>query len=137
MTLTEFLEQEISKDEEVARTAAGWDRSGRERVPGVWIRSGVNSVESVRGLVVYGDGPAPNDAEAEHVARFDPARVLAECQVKRAIVEDAQRSQASLESQRLPATDAVNGHVIAQRRVVRWLALPYADHPDYQQEWRP
>jgi hypothetical protein len=21
--------------------------------------------------------------------------------------------------------------------VVQWLALPYADHPDYREEWRP
>jgi hypothetical protein len=121
MTLTEFLEQEISKDEEVARTAAGWDRTGRERVPGVWVRSGVNSVESVRGLVVYGDGPAPDDAEVEHIARHDPARVLAECEAKRRIVASA-------------GTMERYGD---EMEILALVALPYASRPGYRNEWRP
>jgi hypothetical protein len=44
-----------------------------------------------------------------------PARVLAECEAKRRIVEQ------------------VNG----MEYVLRLLALPYADHEDYRPEWRP
>ena len=121
ITLASFLSQEITKDEEVARAAAGWDRSGRERVPGVWTRSGMNSVESVRGSVVYGDGPAPDDAEAEHIALNDPARVLAECAAKRAIL----------------AMHPMCGSVAGEScRELRILAAVYADRPDYNEEWR-
>lgn len=67
----------------------------------------------------------------------DATRVLAECEAKRRIIEEAQIAQRSLERRLHPATDAINGHVIALRRVVRLLALPYADRPGYREEWRP
>ena len=51
------------------------------------------------------------------LARHDPARVLAECEAKRQIVQNAQD----------PGDDLF----------VAILALPYADHPDYREEWRP
>lgn len=55
-----------------------------------------------------------------HVARWDPARVLAECEAKRRIVE-------------------LNVYAYDDppyRYCLRLLALPYADHPDYQESWR-
>ena len=52
-----------------------------------------------------------------------PERVLAECEAKRRIV--------TTQLQPYPA-----GHAPATL-VLRLLALPYADHPDYRQEWRP
>jgi hypothetical protein len=60
---------------------------------------------------------------AAHVARHDPARVLAECEAKRRIVDSE-------------GSPYVEGHVPATR-TLRFLALPYADHPDYRQEWKP
>jgi hypothetical protein len=51
---------------------------------------------------------------------WDPARVLAECAAKRRIVSFA----ADLTEE---GTDDL----------LRLLALPYADHPGYRQEWRP
>jgi len=56
-------------------------------------------------------------------AIYDPARVLAECEAKRKIVEQVRDPAWSSYAVR----DLVLGN----------LALPYADHPDYREEWRP
>jgi hypothetical protein len=67
----------------------------------------------------------------QHYSRYDPARVIAECEAKRRIVERHANSGAS-------------GCYIcaeAEREQVecveqRILAAVYADHPDYREEWR-
>ena len=56
------------------------------------------------------------------MARFDPARVLREVEAKRRIVGWA-------DSPALP--DAEYFYVLTA------LALPYADHGDHREEWRP
>lgn len=50
-----------------------------------------------------------------HTDRHDPHRVLAECEAKRRIVNI------------VPDLQGVLGA----------LALPYANHPDFREEWRP
>jgi hypothetical protein len=63
---------------------------------------------------------------AQHIARHDPARVLADCDAKRRIVK-------------LHAV-TTSGDCVAcdqQYDVLRLLASPYADHPDYRSEWAP
>lgn len=63
-----------------------------------------------------------------------PARVLAECEAKRRIVERFAR----LEGRAAKFPNLVNGGEVAVMRLtVTDLALPYADHPDYRDEWRP
>lgn len=59
-----------------------------------------------------------------------PERVLAECEAKRRIVE-AHRAWDENEWQSPPYFSAPMDEVLAL------LALPYADHPDYREEWRP
>lgn len=68
----------------------------------------------------------------------DPARVLAECDARRRIVALAswEGSKDSLRDRLFgPAADEAFRQGIAA--AMRALALPYADHPDYRQEWRP
>ncbi len=62
-----------------------------------------------------------------------PDRILAECDAKRRIVRDYEI-----------ARDAEYGDIAAAiadertyGRFLRLFALPYADHPDYREEWRP
>jgi hypothetical protein len=73
----------------------------------------------------------------EHIARHDPARVLADVAAKRQIIEFwslAYRNPmdaamfAGLDWDRVRS----NG-----QWTLRLLALPDADHPDYREEWRP
>jgi hypothetical protein len=62
---------------------------------------------------------------AEHIVRHDPARVLAEVDAKRQIIDWV------LEWPMRPhPPSSVDG-------VLERLALPYADHPDYKDAWRP
>ena len=65
----------------------------------------------------------------------DPARVLAECEAKRRIITEAvpgiESLQRSADGEWGPAGED------EPERLLRLLALPYADHPDYNQAWRP
>jgi hypothetical protein len=51
--------------------------------------------------------------------------VLAECEAKRRIVEEYRRDVSGT-----PSVDAY-------RHAMVIVAAPYADHPDYREEWRP
>lgn len=62
--------------------------------------------------------------ENRHIVRWDPARVLAECRAKRAMVEF------------LDPTDAPDGEgKFVAEQALRLVALPYADHPEYDESW--
>jgi hypothetical protein len=73
----------------------------------------------------------------------DGARVLAECEAKRRILELAQldgltmyeRVQAEVDP--VDAEDFAGGAEWALIHTLRALALPYAHHPHYREEWRP
>ena len=99
MTITEFLLARIAEDEAAAE-AKDADRES-------WGNP-------------YAEGPT-----IEFEMRFDPARVLAECEAKRRIVEF---------------------HLIKHERegyagfacfTLKALAAVWVDHPDYREEWRP
>jgi hypothetical protein len=62
--------------------------------------------------------------DAMHIARWDPARVLAEVEAKRRMLDEL----AALDG------DPVNG--LAITRMVHLLTLPYAEHPDHRTEWQ-
>jgi len=104
MTLTEFLLARIAEDEQRAHYALTYGDSGALEYGGQW----------------YG--------AIKHAERWEPARVLAECDVKTEIVglyEDSQAADMSADSWAL------------MKMVLGALAVPYADHPDYLQEWKP
>jgi hypothetical protein len=65
-------------------------------------------------LALYGPG------SSLYVARHDPARVLAECAAKRRIIAAHEAADFALNDD-----------------VIRLLALPYAEHPDFDEAWRP
>ncbi|MFF4433630.1 DUF6221 family protein, partial [Streptomyces sp. NPDC001513] len=66
---------------------------------------------------------------ADHIARFDPARVMTEVDAKRAIVDAYDGSPGSDDA---TATSHEGLHT-----AVLLLASVYADHADYREEWRP
>jgi hypothetical protein len=63
---------------------------------------------------------------------FDTARVLAECEAKRRIVE-----RHNLIAAGQGETIELAFHEQGLFEALHFLALPYADHPDYREEWRP
>jgi hypothetical protein len=71
----------------------------------------------------------PGDHRVLHMFLWSPARVLADCEARRRIVEDYLAQLNSHQS----GWDARTPRDLA----VRALALPYAGHPDHRAEWRP
>jgi len=124
LTLTEFLLARIAEDEEDARAADGTR----------WLHSDkVVTFEAFGPDGDYVDASSPISVDTRdngwHIVRWSPARVLAECKAKRRLLERASpeaRTTAQLVAVAALADDAL-----------RLLALPYADHPDYREEWRP
>ena len=116
--LDEFLLARIAEDKRIAaQAAATWPPA----------ESGVGAAHGV----------------TEHVARHDPQAVLADCAARwrlvlacrelRPEVAFVGRRQTGLADFPVPPVDA---HQLAALTLAL-LALPYADHPDYRQEWRP
>lgn len=117
--LTDFLLARIAEDEAVARfCCAGF--GARWRVT----ENGQTMVEDETGSeVIHYDG-ARNLSDVDHIARHDPARVLAECAAKRQVVQDARD---------MTADSGMYGH---GWRLLEFLAMPYASHPEYQKRWK-
>jgi hypothetical protein len=65
---------------------------------------------------------------------FDPARVLAECEAKRRIVDYREQVASESAATGVPIFEA---QLSAYDAALRALAVPYAEHPDYRDEWRP
>lgn len=63
----------------------------------------------------------------QHYPRHNPQRVLDDCEVKRRIVWTQPLEVLSANPQAWRLRD----------QILRLLALPYADHPDYRKEWEP
>ena len=120
--LVGFLRAQLDEDERVAREAGS--RSLTWPVGGTWYLEGVEHN-------VVGDEEAfCHPHNVEHIARQDPARVLADVDAKRRILDEHE-----------PGSDPCDAHDASLRTIecdtIRLLALPYADHPDYREEWRP
>lgn len=142
MTLSEFLLARIAEDEAVARAAT----------EGPWECANVHQSYRVQTVKRCGASPEPlaitmdseglsdsiDATDGEHVARWNPARVLAECEAKRRIVMLHHCAPAVGEPWDPVCT--VEGYGVTTPNdcdTLRALALPYADHPDYRDEWRP
>lgn len=117
VSLPEFLRDRYDEDEKDANQLAvdldRWDREGA-----------ANGPDGTQGSIV---------ASTLRGGAFDPARVLADIEAKRLIVEACTTPLPQLgippeQWDRVP-TDRDD--------VLRLLALPYAEHPDWREEWRP
>ncbi|MEV8029235.1 DUF6221 family protein [Cellulosimicrobium funkei] len=117
MTLTEFLLARIAEDERLVTEYPGLTPD----FPPKWALGLYYEDEIAMTLTVSAD------------------RVLAECEAKRRIVEEAAAHQAAeadaiaspVASASWYARSATLGYIL------RLLALPYSDHPDYDETWRP
>jgi hypothetical protein len=78
------------------------------------------------------DGPSVFTHVQGTVVGMTPKRFLAECEAKRRIVEDF--TDLRDESPRFGMTPS---YLAAMEGCLRHLAAVYADHPDYDDEWKP
>lgn len=137
--LVKFLWARVDEDEQVARATAPPPATSADLA---W-KAG-DKFPADNGWCVY----APNkgivddldEADAHHIARHDPARVLREVEAQRRIIDEHKPYA-------LDAHDrhgAMVGCAVCEHadtpypcRTLRLLTLPYAGHPDYLPEWRP
>lgn len=119
--LASYLLARLDEDEQVARQAEAVIPDGEG-----WYRVTQLTVADPEWAQRYGHAYA-------HIARWDPARVLAEVEAKRRIVE--QHEHAIRSSREYP--NAVNiASWMAWQEAVRALAQPYADRSDFRDSWR-
>lgn len=150
MTIVEFIKARLDEDETTARAASvggAWRYDDGDSV-GAWTL--YDEQWAIASLTTYRHEtydyatqmPAfrhpryvDADANGEHIARHDPARVLHEVEAKRAIVdlyERVERDSWGTEDNREPF---IGEQYL--RDVLLLLALPYSDHPDYDPTWSP
>ena len=152
--LAEWLEVQIAEDERRARAArrdqTEIDRLSRQPIrtvkdDGVWT-TGEHAMDEREvtgaGIHIYDEGGHTLE-QAVHIATWDPARVLAECDTKRRIIDQWRTAKEVLED--MHAADNTDwedlegpyGEIDALDTVLKLLAVPYADRPGYLAEWRP
>ena len=123
MSLTEFLLARIAEDEQAANEATdGPWRYDSTKVNAIDRGEAVFAGEAGANATTIASTGPPYDMQsmfdAVHIARHDPARVLAECEAKRAILDLSE-----------------HGCGDDYLRIQRALVLPYVDHPDCLHEW--
>jgi hypothetical protein len=157
--LVEFLLARIAEDEAVVRGASSLHWTVRDPDVGTELACRFGVVET------GGVHPTAWPGDAVHIARWSPLRVLAECEAKRRIVMTFERRHRDLAANEGAETelraeiahsedgaswdigsrrqairrerDYLNVTLANLQQVMRHLALPHADHPDYREEWRP
>jgi hypothetical protein len=129
ISLAEFVRARVDEDEQAATAAAGPHKAGRKWWVDPWFdgTGGRADINTHLGIITSSRGGV-EAVPAEHIVRWDPARVLAEVEAKRRIIDEYEQ----FTSGRLYSTDREQ----TLRRVVSLLALPHIGHPDYRQEWR-
>jgi len=179
--LITWLRAQLDNDEQVARAATvgpWWHNPGK-----AWLGpEAFEQYDRSKGeeFVGYGDSPfsgcvaatgpashAQSMADAAHITRYDPARMAAEVDAKRRILDEHQpiwrtvewphdqngkgEAQACRRCQNAAYTEwhpkygeagvlpegFITPYVLAPCTTLRLLALPYADRPGYRDEWRP
>lgn len=98
--------------------------------------AGNEHVDSAEGVCVARTGsgdPAADRARSEHIARHDPGGVLEALEAERRLLERYELLNAGLVES--PDRDALLSEY--RTLVLPLLALHFAGHPDYREEWRP
>jgi hypothetical protein len=78
-------------------------------------------------------------AEADHIETWDPARVLAECDTKRWIIELAEEASGldmSVDNDRRVGARDMQAEPLVGDLILRRMAGVYADRVGYRTEWR-
>lgn len=137
--LVEFLRARLAEDEQTARRALGgeWTCLVAPR----FAAPGERGEIEVGGQVLA----VPTPETGLHIARHDPARTLREVAAKRAIIDEHEITHDTVTAEGNFSSEPgcgtcheMDGETYAGGycRTLRLLALPYADHPDYDESWR-
>lgn len=131
MTLEEFLLARIAEDEAAAQADdVDWDEDDFE------------AQYALHGAQPHtlNCGWRLGESLSQECSCGIPARVLAECDARRRIVEEFTARDGDVElmlGNRGPTFDRRQREWSGLRLALRILAAMYADHPDYDEGWRP
>lgn len=130
--LVAFLRARIDEDERAAWLAMGrrWAITG-SRVVDAQADRAVRDVVAGWSPALIAEVPAV-EGNRKHIARHDPTRVLADVEAKRQII-----SEYLAEGHNPTGEMRDYGYEAGLERALELLALPFEDHPDYRQEWKP
>lgn len=132
--LIAFLNARITDDERIA--AAASNAPWQIQTDGDW--SILRDADGDRIVSSYDDADFL-PADADHIARHDPARVLADIAAKRAIVRMAENAQYAVNAGSLSSWNRGqdSGALSVLTDAIRLLAMPYANHPDFHPDFKP
>jgi len=137
MTLTEFLLARIGEDEAMAKavTPGPWriEKTSSHMDSETWAVADIERFRGYTNHVACGE----DKRLAIYIARHDPARVMAECEAKRWIMKIHTEGLDDFDGSELYSTgcDGCRSALWPCPTILA-LILPYADHPDYQPEWK-
>lgn len=125
VTITEFLKARLGEDIEGIRQLIKAEVPTRWSVSrgdvfgehGAFVQRRVAEIDSVN------LGPAGEQLAGEHIAKYDPWRMLAEAEAKQAVVTYSAYGG-----------EGNDAHMVHEE-ILHLLARPYASHPDYREEW--
>ncbi|MEU0236751.1 DUF6221 family protein [Nocardiopsis sp. NPDC006198] len=132
MTIVEFVNARLDEEEQAAEAATPGKWGAQPGETGTLDNEWEVVAEGVTHVVYVGHegGGVTTEENALHIARHDPLRVLREITAKRqAVVEAKQANEFVSERFRLPIENGASGYLL------RLIAAPYADHPDYDPAW--
>ena len=148
----QWLRAQLDEDERIAREAgasvgpvlgamnwrlaeSGSDDGGRYwRITTLAPDDTVPTVELV-GSGMSGGG-VHEEALGRHIVAHDPARVLREIDAKRQVLAEYEQA-ARYATTTWGQSNADQSRARTLGKVMRLLALPYADRPGYKESWRP
>lgn len=143
--LIEFIKARLDEAEQLARncTEREWRPDGANSCA-VYVR---RADYSTRTIARCANGYDDDFDNSRHIARHDPARVLRKVEADRLILDaldltpcPCSRAQRCVihDSSAGPPESAVERYADPlTEAVLRALALPHDEHPDYRDEWRP
>jgi hypothetical protein len=121
--LIAWLRTQLDEDERVAREAARDGGTWRGSDSGIYY-----DYDSGDGPFAVGSYEYLDDRYWQHITRWDPARVLAEVEAKRRILDWLIETGGILDAVEVWSADV--------GAPIRMLALPYAGRDGWREEWR-
>lgn len=151
VSIVEFLEARLSEEQAIAEAAPGgeWTACTEDSIAGAsvydeqWVLLYPMHYDHDNALSNQPGATGPmyiersRDELAAHIARHDPARVLAEIAAKRKVLEFWAIWNEPDSDGHLRADTWAQATRHAIKIVMYQLALIHSDHPDYDERWRP
>jgi hypothetical protein len=131
--LVEFLRARYAEHRAIAEAAAEL-QCDPENGWGIIDPSGYVQTEKRRWIAPH-IGMLHEPQSAEHVVANNPAVVLADLDAKCFLLAGCERALGAIHAD--PAAPSASAAIGPVEHLLRYFAAPYADHPDYREEWKP